>query len=467
MEKFKPSIPNKKSKKFNKLKILTPFVDCLNGNQFSKKNNDTQPNSKSSTRAKSLITNKTKFINKTPSQQKYISFISSKNSSSLFLDHTFVTSKNMVLSQLQSQNLFAQNNIKRSSLTKSKTNNFMQPEFSIKTFLKDLKKTYELNMDIISNFYNKDKQILSLIQKINQKISNKKEIYEKIEKIKGTMIIEKQIQSESIRKTAENEESFKEQINLSLDKISMKDEYIIILLKKLKELEIYSKRKSAIIGSGFEKHKNFTVAEFVDVSTKCNRQKNNICTEINTIKKNIFDIKKENKFYKNEENLIKKKNSNKNLSEDNKKIQKTIKYYKNNISNLNSRIQIIKNSLKQISKKNFLLNVTPKLKELIDDEIDKTEKNKVEKKTNEISKNINSKNQYFGKRNLIHNISASIDLTTMNNDMTKRLESFIDLSVILNDNKNNDISNIIDTTTHGNIVVKKANFGNISKISNA
>ena len=186
MEKFKPPIPNKKSKKFNKLKILTPFVDCLNGNQFSKKNNDTQPNSKSSTRAKSLITNKTKFINKTPSQQKYISFISSKNSSSLFLDHTFVTSKNMVLSQLQSQNLFAQNNIKRSSLTKSKTNNFMQPEFSIKTFLKDLKKTYELNMDIISNFYNKDKQILSLIQKINQKISNKKEIYEKIEKIKGT-----------------------------------------------------------------------------------------------------------------------------------------------------------------------------------------------------------------------------------------------------------------------------------------
>ena len=48
--------------------------------------------------------------------------------------------------------------------------------------------------------------------------------------------------------------------------------------------------------------------------------------------------------------------------------------------------------------------------------------------------------------------------------MTKRLESFIDLSVILNDNKNNDITNIFDTITHGNFVLKKADFGKVSKI---
>ena len=245
----------------------------------------------------------------------------------------------------------------------------------------------------------------------------------------------------------------------------MKDEYVVILLKKLKELEIYTKRKSAIKGSGFEKHKNFRVAEFVDFSTKFTKQKTNISSEINTIKKNIFDIKKENKFYKKEESLNKKRKSSKNLSEDDKKINKTIKYYKKNISNLNSRIQIMKNSLKQISKKNFLLNVSSKLKELEDDEIEIKEKGTVEKNINDNAKNQNNKNTYFGKKNLIHNISASIDLTTMNNDMTRRLESFIDLSIVLNDNKNNDISNIMDTTTHGNIIVKKANFGNISKIS--
>ena len=471
MEKLISSIPNKKpkkQKKSNKFKILIPFANCLNGNQILKKNNDSQSNSKSITRAKSFISNKSKLTNKIPSQQKCISFISSKNSSSLFLDHTFVASKNMVLSQLQSQNLFAQNknNIKKDT---DQNSNFMQAEFNVKSFLKDLKKTYELNMDIISKFYNKDQKILSLIQSINQKISNKDKIYEKIEKVKGAMTIGKQIQSECIRKTAENEESYKEQITLSLDKISMKDEYIVILLKKLRELEIYSKRKSAILGSGFEKHKNFRIAEFVDFSTKYNKQKHNTCSEINNIKKNIFDIKKENKFYKKEQKLPQKENNNKNLSEDNKKIQKTIKYYKKNISNLNSRIQIIKNSLQQISKKNFLLNINPKLKELIKDETENNDKNKIQKNNNNNkpkNPNSNNKNVYFGKKNLIHDISASIDLTTMNNDMTKRLESFIDLSIILNDNKNNDISGIMDTTTHGNIIVKKVNFGNISKISN-
>ena len=463
MEKLISSIPNKKPKKTNKLKVFHPFVSCLNGYQFSKKNNESQTNTKSSIRAKSLITNKNILSNKILPQQKRISLITSKNNSSLFLDHTFVGSKNMVLSQLQSQNLFAQNNEKRKSLTKP--NNFMQQEFNIKTLLKDLKKTYELNMDIISKIYNKDDKILSLMKNINQKVSNRDAIYKKIEEIKGKMIIGKQIQSECIRKTAENEVNFKEQVNLSLDKISMKDEYVVILLKKLKELEIYTKRKSAIKGSGFEKHKNFRVAEFVDFSTKFTKQKTNISSEINTIKKNILDIKKENKFYKKEESLNKKRKSSKNLSEDDKKINKTIKYYKKNISNLNSRIQIMKNSLKQISKKNFLLNVSSKLKELEDDEIEIKEKGTVEKNINDNAKNQNNKNTYFGKKNLIHNISASIDLTTMNNDMTRRLESFIDLSIVLNDNKNNDISNIMDTTTHGNIIVKKANFGNISKIS--
>ena len=52
----------------------------------------------------------------------------------------------------------------------------------------------------------------------------------------------------------------------------------------------------------------------------------------------------------------------------------------------------------------------------------------------------------------------------MNNDMTRRLESFIDLSVILNDNKNNEVTNIFDTIAHGNIYIKKADFGKVSKM---
>ena len=96
-----------------------------------------------------------------------------------------------------------------------------------------------MNFDIISKICNKDKKILEIIKQINKKIKYKEYIQGKKEKIKGVMIIEKQMQSEHIRKIGENEECFKKQINLTLDKITMKDEYIIILMKKLKELEIY------------------------------------------------------------------------------------------------------------------------------------------------------------------------------------------------------------------------------------
>ena len=79
-------------------------------------------------------------------------------------------------------------------------------------------------------------------------------------------------------------------------------------------------------------------------------------------------------------------------------------------------------------------------------------------------KEYGNKNKRYDKRSLINSISASIDLTNMNNDMTRRLESFIDLSVILNDNKNNEVTNIFDTIAHGNIYIKKADFGKVSKM---
>ena len=264
------------------------------------------------------------------------------------------------------------------------------------------------------------------------------------------MIIEKQIQSEHIRKIGENEECFKEQINLSLDKLTMKDEYIIILMKKLKELEIYSKRKSSISGSGFEKYNNFRVTEFIDFNTKYSQQKKLLLSEIENIQNNIRQIKKKNYDIKDEYEKINSKKKNQNEE----KIYQYVKYYNYNCEIISSKIKLLKNTLKQISNKYFFIKVSPKLQELLENE-ENDNKNKV------INKN---KKRNFQKRSFISNISASIDLTNMNNDMTKRLESFIDLSIILNDNKNNDITNIFDTITHGNIILKKVDFGKVSKI---
>ena len=443
----------KKKSNFNILKknIISPFSACLNGNvNFDSKENKINNITKSK-----ILSNKYTKSNKSslPFQKKndYIAVISQKNSSSLFLDHTFVTSKNLVLSKLQNRNLFLNINKNNSNNTiKKVSSKHNEQDINIKEYLKDLKKTFDLNLELISKIFNKDKKITEIIEKIIKKLKDKQNTQDKIEKIKGVMIIEKQIQSEHIRKIGENEDCFKEQINLSLDKLTMKDEYIIILMKKLKELEIYSKRKSSITGSGFEKHNNFKVSEFIDINTKYTRQKNLLLSEIEITQNNIKQIKKRNNDIKDEYEKIKMK---KNKLND-EKIHQYTKYYNYNCDIISSKIKLLKNILKKMFNKYFIIKVSPKLQELLEYEEDDNN-NKVFNK---------NKKRNFQKRSLISNISSSIDLTNMNNDMTKRLESFIDLSIILNDNKNNDITNIFDTISHGNIIIKKANFGKISKI---
>ena len=458
----------KKNLGFNILKT-NPFKACLNvnGNSNFPKVNKINTIKKNKKKSKILIDSKAnKSYITSPKKKSYISLISTKNtknSSSLFLDHTFMASKNLVLSKLQKQTLFLNNNtnddINNNKKSKNgqnlESNKSKEQDINIKSYLEDMKKTLELNLDIISKYCQKDKKIKELINSINNKIKKKEEIKKKIEKIKGAMIIEKQIQSEYIRKKGENNIFQKDQINFNLDKLTMKDEYIIVLLKKLKELEIFSKRKSSIRGSGFRKYKNFKISDFVETNTKCWQQKYLILKEMKEIKINKINIKKENKKIKEEqekygENKRKKREENFNKFE---------KYYKYSCNMMESKIKILKNILNRISKEHLNIKISPKLKRLLETEEEKGE-NIFEMDFN-TKKNYSNKNK---KRNLINSISASIDLTNMNNDMTKRLESFIDLSVILNDNKNNEVTNIFDTINHGNIYLKKADFANISKM---
>ena len=446
----------KKNLGFNILK-RNPFKACLNINGDSNfpKANKINTIKKNKNKSKIIVDSKAnKSYIVSPQKKSYISLISTKNtknSSSLFLDHTFMASKNLVLSKLQKQTLFLNNNTNDDKTNNKKDKNGHnsesnksqeQEDINIKSYLEDMKKTLELNLDIISKYCQKNKKIKEIINSINSKIKKKEEIQKKIEKIKGTMIIEKQIQSEYIRKKGENEIFQKDQINFNLDKLTMKDEYIIVLMKKLKELEIFSKRKSSIHGSGFRKYKNFRVADFVELNTKCWQQKYLILKEMKNIKINKINIKKENKKLKEEQEKygeMRRKKREENFT-------KFEKYFKYSCTIMESKIKILKNILNQISKEHLNIKISPKLKRLLETEEEKGEN--IFEMDFITKKNYSNKNN---KRNLINSITASIDLTNMNNDMTRRLESFIDLSVILNDNKNNEVTNIFDTINHFNL----------------
>ena len=444
-----------------KKNIISPFKACLNMNNY--------PFSTKNKVSKIMKAKKDNSYISSTQKKSYISLISTKNtknSSSLFLDHTFMASKNLVLYKLQNKSLFLSNtlnnpnNINKDKILLNRIKNKkkeadkpLEDDINIKSYLKDLKKTFDLNLDIINKIYDKNKDIRELIIKVKNKIKNKEDIEKKIEKIKSVMIIEKQIQSEYIRKKGENEKFNNEQINLNLDKITMKEEYIIVLMKKLRELEIFSKRKSSIPGSGFHRYKNFKIADFVDINTKYYYQKNLLFNEIKNIKNNIKKIKIENNNIKNKQEKMQKLSKFK--KEEN--IKKFEKYYNYGINMIEYKIKILKNIMNRISEKYIYIKISPKLKSILERKDDNENIFEININTN---KNYKNKN----KRSLMNSISASIDLTNMNNDMSKRLESFIDLSIILNDNKNNEVTNIFDTINHGNIYVKKADFGNVSKM---
>ena len=456
-----------KSKKgFNIIKG-NPFKACLNVNHnlYFPKDNKINTIKKNKSKIMENPKQNKSYIITSPQKKSYISVISTKNtknSSSLFLDHTFITSKNFIISKLQNKisllNHNSNSDNKNIKNNKKETQKSQEQDIDIKSYLQDMKKTLELNLEIISKFYKKEKNINQLIIEINNKIKVKEEIQKKIEKIKGVMIIEKQIQSELIRKKGENDEHQKEQINLNLDKITMKDEYIIVLMKKLKELEIFSKRKSSIPGSGFQKYKNFKVSDLVELNTKFTQQKNLILNDIKNIKSNKQKLKKENHKLKLEQEKYNEINRKK-RDED---IIKFEKYFNYSCTMIESKIKILKNLSSRISQKYFFIKISPKLKKLLETE-EENGQNIFEINFN-TNKTYGNKNKRSDKINLINSITASIDLTNMNNDMTKKLESFIDLSVILNDNKNNEVTNIFDTIAHGNIYLKKADFGKVSKM---
>ena len=268
------------------------------------------------------------------------------------------------------------------------------------------------------------------------------------------MLIERQIQEESKRKINENKNYYKDQINSVEEKNQIKEEYIIQFLKKLYEVEIFTNRNSKIIGSGFEKYKNFSISEFVEKNTKLFHNKGNLFIEINEIMKNLAEVKNENLIFKKEEiieNWKYKKEKKENINKNKIKINKYIDSFKKNCRIISMRMRLLRNCLKNMSKTIQFLNVPEELK------------NKLNKKEKE--EKLETSRKLFGKEIKNFDLSKNTNL-----EITKKLESFMDFSLYLNNNnqtksKINDLSQSINMSKFGEkgkIVMKNVNFGDVT-----
>ncbi len=171
--------------------------------------------------------------------------------------------------------------------------------------------TWTLNFELLENLVAEKsdwKDLSTILNGIKTKFEKKKQLRSEVSKIKGKILIEKQIIEEFKRKIDENEEYYKDQLKEYDENIVNKEEYIKIFEKKLKEVEIYiQKNTKNNPNSKFEPYKDFKISEFIEVNTELMRRREVLRKDLNSTYKLRDDMERENlqfKSYKKRKNFV-------------------------------------------------------------------------------------------------------------------------------------------------------------------
>ena len=340
--------------------------------------------------------------------------------------------------------------------------------------LYDLEKTLYINIEILKNYFkttttamtllNQDTQITEKLEKIINKLKRKKEIINKIKEKKSKNLIQLQINLENKRKLEETLEKCKESLFDNEDAVNNKDEYVKLFQKKFVEVEIYLKRITAEMADTKKKkyYQNYKMDNFLILNTNLNKKKQKIIesiTKYDEDKKNLKienqNIKKEeiNEHNKDEENEKEIKNEKQNIKKNNKIIEEKYKHMiDSKISEINMLKEILKKEIyikNEEDNKNEIKIVTPisKINNITKD------KNQIKFKKVEVKK-------VKKERNIIeiHDEENGKNKSILPNDMTKRMNSFMDFSIVLNDNskiKDNGNKNISKLWGDISVIKKK------------
>jgi len=296
--------------------------------------------------------------------------------------------------------------------------------------LSDLKKTFKINIDLLkkyislnNNKISSNNQISSLLNSLLEKSKTKDNIIEKIKVKKSKKLIDNQIINEKRRKNEERRFYLKEKIKENEERINTKEEYMKVLHKKMREVEIYIHKNTLNIKdlNRKKKYQTFSMFDFIETNNELIKQKKDILKQIETNQLNYKIEYDENKKIKSEikKDEYEEKQNNKNNEEI--KIKKLSEKYKKKIKLMNLRLNLLKNTYKKVNKKIKILKIDA---------------------LNNLENNINNKED---EKNENEPSKIQLDTTIRN--------SFMDFSNILN--KNNDESKF-DISKVGN------NFGNVS-----
>ena len=314
--------------------------------------------------------------------------------------------------------------------------------------LYDIERTLDINIEILRNYFktttstmtllNQDKEIIEKFEKIININKRKKELLQEIKEKKSKNLIQLQINLENKRKLEETVEKYKDSLFDNEDAVNNKDEYVKLFQKKFVEVEIYLKRITSDMSDLKKKkyYQNYKMDNFLLLNVNLNRKKQKIIDDISKYDNDKNNLKKENQKIKKEENLehikdeqneIQIKNEENNLKKTNELLEKK---YEKNIEEKLSKIEKLKKFLdKKINIDNLVNNNEIKKNVLMNNYINNNIDNKKGMFKKVEVKKINKERKEIKKE-------KERDKSKMHNDMTKRMNSFMDLSIVLNENSN-------------------------------
>ena len=322
---------------------------------------------------------------------------------------------------------------------------------SKKQNLFDLEKTLDINIEILRNYFkntttamtllNQDQQILEKLENITKIYKNKKEIINKIKEKKSKNLIQLQINLEHKRKLEETVEKYKDSLFDNEDAVNNKDEYVKLFQKKFVEVEIYLKRVTAELPDIKRKkyYQNYKMDNFLILNTTLNKNKQKIIEYISKYDEEKKNLKIQNQKIKKEEVVEHNKDDEeeKEIKSEKQNIKKKNEILEEKYKKLIEKKKESINLLKQFIDKNININNIIKNKNEIKNEIKiessinniKENKNQIKYKKVEVKKVKNDRNN----ENKIDNEEEN-NKSILPTDMTKRMNSFMDLSIVLNDN---------------------------------
>lgn len=291
------------------------------------------------------------------------------------------------------------NNTSTSGFFKLSTSQNLFDKNYSKSHLSDLKKTFYINIDILKQFIssnknNKDNELISLLNSLIEKAKKKSKIIDKIKEKKSKILIDNQIITDKRSKIEEKNFYYKNKIKENEERLDNKEEYMKVLHKKMREVEIYI-HKNTVNLKNFnrkKKYQSFSMFNFVETNNELIKQKKELNKVIENTKNNYKVEMEENKQIKQElkndkeNNLIE-------INQEEIKIKKLSDKYKSKIKLMKSRINMLRNNYNKLNKKIKILKLDEFIPNIDNDKKDDDDIKDLDQIPLETS--INMKNSYM------------------------------------------------------------------------